>query len=67
MERTKFFEHSKHLDGTNFLDGFNFNANLDIGIQNINNNIENTQYLYNISPNFILSRRLIPNGGLQGC
>ena len=41
MERTKFFRRiSKQLDGTNILDGFKYNANLDTGIQNINKNIK---------------------------
>ena len=28
----------KQLYGVNILDGFNYNINLDIGIENINNN-----------------------------
>ena len=56
VERTKFFGPiSKQLDGTNILDGFNYNANRDIRIQNINKNIKHTRYRYNISPSFILS------------
>ena len=48
MERTSFFGQIYHkvnkLDGTNVLDGFNYNTNLDTGIQNINKKIKNTWY-----------------------
>ena len=41
MERTKFFGRMyvkvKKLDGTNILGGFNYNTNLDIPFQNVNN------------------------------
>ena len=44
MERTMFFrqiydksKQIKQLDGTNIMDGFNCNTNLDIGVENINN------------------------------
>ena len=64
MERTKFPKQiSTQLNGTNILDGFNYNANHDIGIQNINKNIKNTRYRCNISPSFILPHRLIHNDG----
>ena len=40
MERTKFFGRiSEQLDGTNILNGLNYNANLDTGIQNMTKNL----------------------------
>ena len=55
IKRKKIFRRiCDKLDCTNILDGFNYNANLDIGIQIINKNIKNKQYQYKILPTFIL-------------